>query len=211
MSVENEGSRYVFEFSGNIVECVIAPIPKTRADEWLVRESADLLQQVVGSDSDIDESDTAYLGRASDLPGAVFLVGCELKNGRLSIRALKEDVASFDLESEEFWAAGVDDVQEIEVESYLIDNGPTLITRTIYNGTATYETNSVSTNFEDAGWYVFVANLGYGQFISKLAFEGEDIVPEVTGSVLSQEVWLLVPDNEGGIQKIHQSSVETTI
>ena len=205
MSDVNEGKRYVFEFSGDFVECHIAPVPKEKAELWLGRDGEALFLHAFGLDEDdADPNDGAHLGRASELEGATHLEGCELRHGTLEITNSEgEAVADYSLEDHDFQEEFVDDVQQIDPESYLLDGGPTLITRVSYTGSATYKPDASVESFDEAGWYVVATDMGGEPFISTVNFENEDVSPGGSGRFGLQEVWLNVPGEDGQVRQLH--------
>lgn len=63
--------QYKFKFTGDAIECFIAPLDREKAEVWLARGGEALLSHAFGLDDDeLDESDPANFGRAADLAGA---------------------------------------------------------------------------------------------------------------------------------------------
>lgn len=197
---------YRFTFTGDAVECFIAQIPQEKAEEWLNRGGEALFRDCYASDDDDETAqDASHIGRASDLPGVEHLEGCELRHGILVIEDADGDtVAEYDLEDEDFQNF-VDDVQEIDPETHLINGSATLITRCSYSGSVSYKTEAFKASFDEAGWYVSLSDMGGEPFISTLNFENETLEPEGSGSFGMQELWLNVPDSDGKIRQIYHS------
>jgi len=199
--------RYEFRCSGDFVELRIAPLPRDVAEYWLTRDKAELLVHAYGLQDDDDESDAPNI-EVGFLPDAEHIEGCELKNGTLEV--FDEDgneVQVLSLESDEI---DVDDIQEIDLESHLVGGGPTIITRTCYLGEVTYQPEAAVQSFDDAHWYVFIADTGTEPFISAFHFgdeeSGDEEVPaEGSGRCFSQQVWLRVPDEAGNVREIYHS------
>ena len=208
MNETAEGKKFTFEFTGDIVDCVIAPVPRDKAEQWLTRDPRALFDQAFGLDKNSGENyaglqDAAYLGRAGELAGAQFLEGCELRHGSLEIRDSHGNaVGSFSLDDAKFEDDFIDRVDRIDPETHLLNNGPTLITRTLYSGAVVYKSDKPVDLFEEGGLYVIVTDMGGEPFISTVNFNNEDLPPGGTGPYASQEVWLLVPDESGNIRRV---------
>lgn len=199
----------VFEFMGYFTELVVAPIPKDKAEHWLTRSKDDLIAHAYDSEDQEDyvEQDNV---EATFLPGAKIMEGCELRKGYLTVRdADGDELANFFLDSDEFWDAAVDDVQNIDPAKHLVDDGPTLIRMTRYSGDVTYKpAKQVQLEDNDDGdknWYLFVTDAGQGLFVSSLFVDHEEVTPEAGGSGESKEVWLNVPDGNGGVRQVYHS------
>lgn len=204
-----EGKRYSFEFSGDFVECVIAPVPMEIAELWLTRSPVDLFVHAFGThDEDPDETEIGFIDRASELPGAQHLEGCELRHGSLEVMdADGNGVASFGLNEVDFQKEFVDDLVKIDPETHLLNGGPTLITRAYHSGLATCEPETPVESFGEATWYLIVTDMGGEPFISEFNFEGEAVPLGWSGPYGLQEVWLLVPDKDGNVRHVYHSEM----
>lgn len=199
--------KYVFKCSGDFVELKIAPLPLDVAQYWLTRDKAELLVHAYGLQDEDEESEAPKI-EVGALPDAEHIEGCELKNGTLEV--FDEDgneVQVLSLESDEI---DVDDIQQIDLETHLVDEGPTIITRTCYRGEVTYQPETGVRSFEDAHWYVRIADIGREPFVSALYFGDEEsgdeqVRAEVNGRRFSQQVWLRVPDEDEYFREIYHS------
>lgn len=207
MSKVSEGKRYEFKCSGDFVELRIAPIPREDAEYWLTRDKDELLIHAYGALHEDEGTDAPNI-EVGFLEGAQHFEGCELKNGTLEI--LDEDgneVRALSLESDDI---DIDDVQEIDLDSHLVAGGPTIITRTCYTGEVSYRPETAVKSFEEAHWYVFIADTGREPFISAFHFGDEkngdeEVSGEGTGRCLSQQVWLRMPDEDGNVREVYHS------
>src|SRR5690242_15428572 len=103
--------RCVFQFDNYFTELVIAPMPQDKADHWLTRGKGELIAHAYNSEDQEDYRERDNI-EATFLPGAKIMEGCELRKGYLTIRNAQDDeLATFFLDSEDFWDAAVDDVQ----------------------------------------------------------------------------------------------------
>lgn len=199
----SEGRRYVFEFSGDFVELVVAPIPKTLAEHWLTRGKEELLAHAYGVEDEEESSIDAPF-----LSGAETVEGCELRNGTLTIYDSDGDeVDSFALEGDRL---DIDDYQELDPETHLVDGGPTLIRRTCYSGEVVYRPETPVASLDQANWYVFVKQTGAEPFICAFNFGNDEVwednvAPEGNGRCYSQEVWLRVPNADGSVREIYHA------
>jgi hypothetical protein len=204
MSEVSEGKKYVFKCSGDFVELRIAPIPHETAEYWLTRNKNELMIHAYGLQDEDEHSDAPNI-EVGFLPGAQHIEGCELKNGTLEVFDEDGDeVQVLSLESDDI---DVDDIQQIDLDSYLVNGGPTIITRTCYMGEVTYQPETAVKSFNDAHWYVFIADTGREPFISAFHFgdeeSGDEEVPgEGSGRCFSRQVWLRVPDEEGNVHEL---------
>lgn len=198
------GERCVFEFMGYFTEVVIAPVPRDKAEHWLTRSKSDLIAHAYDSQNEEGPDNI----EATFLRGAKVMEGCELRKGYLTIKNGDDDeLATFFLDSDDFWDAAVDDVQNIEPANHLVDDGPTLIRMTRYAGNVTYRpTKPVHLDDDDEGdknWYLFVTDAGKGLFVSSLFVDHEEVTPEAGGSGTSKKVWLNVPDGNGAVRQVY--------
>jgi hypothetical protein len=207
MSETVEGKRYEFKCSGDFVELRIAPIPRETAEYWLTRDKDELLNHAYGLQGEDDSTDAPNI-EVGSLQGARHIEGCELKNGTLEV--FDEDgneVQALSLESDDI---DVDDIEQIDLDSYLVDGGPTIVTRTCYMGEVSYHPETAVRSFDDAHWYVFIADTGREPFISAFHFGDEEngdeeVRAEGSGRCISQQVWLRVPDANGAVRESYHS------
>lgn len=208
MSEVTEGKRYRFDFSGDFVELVIAPVPKDKAEFWLTQSEEKLFVHAYGRDGTSDAKGLEFL-EAGFLDGAKWMEGCELKNGTVEIKDPDgNEIDAFSLESDQL---DIDDVQQIDPETYLVDDGPTLIRRACFTGQVSYRPQAVIADWDEAKWCVFVTDTGREPFISSLHFGDEtiwedDVEPEGDGQCRYEEVWLRVPQSDGSVRQLYYSA-----
>jgi len=208
MSGDAKGMRYMFNFSGDFVELVIAPVPGDKADFWLKQSAEKLFVHAYGRDGTSDAKGLEFL-EALSLDDAKWMEGCVLKNGTVEIEDLDGNkIDAFSLESDRL---DIDDIRQFDLESYLVDDGPTLVRRARFSGEVTYKSDKVITNWDEANWYVFVTDTGHEQFISSLHIDDEagwedNVEPEADGRCLNEEVWLRVPQSDGSVRELYYSA-----
>lgn len=208
MSGEAEGKRYLFNFWGDFVELVIAPVPSDKAEFWLKQSAEKLFVHAYGRDGTCDAEGLEFL-EALSLDGAKWLEGCVLKNGTVEIEDFDGNkIDTFSLESDRL---DIDDIQQLDLESYLVDDGPTLVRRARFSGHVTYMPHKVIQKWGDANWYVFITDTGHEQFISSFHIDDEagwedNVEPEADGRCLIEEVWLRVPQSDGSIRHLYYSA-----
>jgi hypothetical protein len=208
MSEEPEGKRYQFDFSGDFVELVIAPVPRDKAEFWLNQSEEKLFIHAYGRDGTSDAEGLEFL-EAGFLDGAKWMEGCELKNGTVEIKDSNgNEIEAFSLESDQL---DVDDVQQIDLETYLVDDGPTLIRRACFTGQVSYRPEAAISDWDEANWYVFITDTGSEPFISSFHFGDEtaweeDVQPEGDGRCRYEEVWLRVPESDGSVRELYYSA-----
>jgi hypothetical protein len=208
MSEVSEGKRYRFDFSGDFVELVIAPVPREKAEFWLTQSEEKLFVHAYGRDGTCDAKGLEFL-EAVFLDGAKYMEGCELKNGTVEIRDSDgNEIDAFSLESDRL---DIDDIQQIDLETHLVDDGPTLIRRACFTGEVSYQPQSAIADWDEANWYVFVTDTGREPFISSFHFGNEtawedDVEPEADGRCRYEEVWLRVPQSDGSVRQLYYSA-----